>query len=86
MELQRAQRNLKFLQNGDSINVTDHINLNGESEKSCSLNIETQVPEAQFSLSSDAVSYTHLDVYKRQILALLRLPLESLSLNAYLNC
>ncbi|CAI4035063.1 hypothetical protein SMKI_12G2010 [Saccharomyces mikatae IFO 1815] len=53
MELQRAQRNLKFLQNGDSINVTDHINLNGESEKSCSLNIETQVPEAQFSLSSD---------------------------------
>ena len=53
MELQRAQRNLKFLQNEDYVNVTDQTNLNGESQNAYSLGMETQVPEMQFSLSSD---------------------------------
>ncbi|QHS74872.1 Slx4p [Saccharomyces paradoxus] len=53
MELQRAQRNLKFLQNEDFMNITDQANLNGESQRAYSLGMETQVPEVQFSLSSD---------------------------------
>lgn len=53
MELQRAQRNLKFLQNEDYVNVADQTNLNGESQNAYSLGMETQVPEMQFSLSSD---------------------------------
>lgn len=35
------------------MNVTDQTNLNGESQNAYSLGMETQVPEMQFSLSSD---------------------------------
>lgn len=52
MELQRAQRNLKFLQNEDPMNVANHDSLNSESQSVSSIAMETQVPDVQFSLSS----------------------------------
>ncbi|EJS42724.1 slx4p [Saccharomyces arboricola H-6] len=51
MEFQRAQRNLKLLQSEDSTNATNHMN--GDSQRVSSVTIETQVPDVQFSLSSD---------------------------------
>ncbi|CAI1580053.1 hypothetical protein SEUBUCD650_0L01950 [Saccharomyces eubayanus] len=53
MEFQRAQRNLKFLQNEDSMNINNHNTMNGESQRASSIAIETQIPDVQFSLSSD---------------------------------
>ncbi|CAI4046509.1 hypothetical protein N7582_003828 [Saccharomyces uvarum] len=53
MEFQRAQRNLKFLQNEDSMNITTRNELDGGSQRVSSIAIETQIPDVQFSLSSD---------------------------------
>ncbi|CAI4047537.1 hypothetical protein SUVZ_12G1850 [Saccharomyces uvarum] len=53
MEFQRAQRNLKLLQNEDSMNITNHNEFDGGSQRASSIAIETQIPDVQFSLSSD---------------------------------